>query len=212
MTRLDKHLKKLYRLSKKSRSRAKKNKTLSNSALRKTMRLVTELDMLAVQPLAAPFDRMSANADLQKQWAALVRTAAPKTGLDVMTLLQWTLRQAYLENTADLRAYANKVKAINEQKKALRKLITRLRGSIAAGRFSETLEFDDETYTVNNQEEAEALLTDLETMLNTMGEDNQLAQMQLQDALAQMSQLLQALSNMMKKMHKAQKNLIKNLK
>ncbi len=49
------------------------------------------------------------------------------SGDDVQALVQWVLREAYLEGTQDLRFYAEKVKFFNMQKKAIREQLARWR-------------------------------------------------------------------------------------
>lgn len=47
--------------------------------------------------------------------------------VDVNSLVQWVLRESYLETTEDLRAYAEKVRYFNTQKKAVRRYLVSLR-------------------------------------------------------------------------------------
>lgn len=47
--------------------------------------------------------------------------------IDVTALVQWALRQSYLEQTEDLRFHADKVKFYNDQKAAIRDHLTELR-------------------------------------------------------------------------------------
>ncbi len=52
--------------------------------------------------------------------------------IDPNALVQWVLREAYLENTEDLRFYAEKVKFFNDVKKALREEAARAREALQA--------------------------------------------------------------------------------
>jgi prefoldin subunit 5 len=46
---------------------------------------------------------------------------------DIMALVQWVLREAYVENLEVLRSYAEKVKFYNKKKKEMRKYLSNLR-------------------------------------------------------------------------------------
>jgi hypothetical protein len=46
---------------------------------------------------------------------------------DVMALVQWVLREAYMDNLEALRSYAEKVKFYNNKKQAIRKYLSNLR-------------------------------------------------------------------------------------
>lgn len=48
-------------------------------------------------------------------------------GIDVSAIVQMVMREQYMENTEDLRHYAEKVKMFNESKKSLREYLTDLR-------------------------------------------------------------------------------------
>lgn len=68
--------------------------------------------------------------ELERQWAATVSESGVGVQ-EVNGLVQEVLREAYLENTKDLRAYAEKVKFYNEVKKAIRQELQRARERMA---------------------------------------------------------------------------------
>jgi hypothetical protein len=66
---------------------------------------------------------------LQKQWAAFIGEANAQNGgpIDVNALVQWVLRQSYMEQTQDLEFYAQKVQFYNNLKQAIRNELTKAR-------------------------------------------------------------------------------------
>ena len=70
--------------------------------------------------------RLLSRNPLSSRWEALI-TGTKGTKVDVGALMQWVLRQAYLEGLEDLGMYAEKVKNFNEDKQGLRDELTRAR-------------------------------------------------------------------------------------
>ena len=72
-------------------------------------------------------------AQLAKTWGAFVGQAVRSVGaeLDVNSLVQYVLREAYMENTLDLHFHAQKVRFFNNTKKAIREQLTRARQELA---------------------------------------------------------------------------------
>ena len=67
-------------------------------------------------------------SDLQDNWDDYVnRTVKAGGAVDPNALVQYVLREAYLQNTEDLRFYAEKVKYFNECKKLIRDYLNDLR-------------------------------------------------------------------------------------
>jgi len=81
--------------------------------------------------------------ELAKTWGAFVSQAGQGYGseFDVNSLVQYVLREAYMENTLDLHFYAQKVKFFNATKKAIRDQLTKAREALAktAGKKPEDL-------------------------------------------------------------------------
>ena len=54
--------------------------------------------------------------------------AAQSPPTDINELVQWVLRESYLEANEDLKAFADKIRHTNEMKRAIRKLLWEIRG------------------------------------------------------------------------------------
>ena len=166
---------------------------------------------------------------------------ATGTGLsaDPMTLVQYVLREAYLQATEDLRDYAAKVQTFNKQKKAIRDYLRALRRFQAGLRSSireggvdpcsaeasdpeivaKAMESGARAYPVDELARelcipdrvptsgiitTEALAAEMlkwEEKLNSIGDDSQLANVDLQNVLQKQQQTLQMMSNISKMLH-----------
>ena len=168
---------------------------------------------------------------------------------DPLAIVQFVLREAYMETTEDLRAYAEKVRYFNECKKALRRYLTALREfkasvlsaarehgvdlcranvndlEVLAGAFEEYAhpydvgEVDYELCIPDRVPPAAVKSVDLlaneiarwEERLNTVGDDAQLANVDLQNTLQKQQQNLQMLSNISKAQHDTAMAIIRKL-
>jgi hypothetical protein len=118
-----------------------------------------------------------ASPSLQREWEQLV-LSLPKetTASDVETLVQWVLRESYLETAEELLRAAEKVKKFDETKAGLRSEIQRARSRTPVGG-------------------TDASVKQLEDRLNQVGDDAQLANVELQSALQRAQQAIQMISN-----------------
>jgi hypothetical protein len=168
---------------------------------------------------------------------------------NIETLVQWVLRESYLQATEDLRLYAGKVRYFNESKKAVRRYLTALREfkanlmsaarergvdlcrgdkkdlTILAelfGQYAHAYEVGEVEYgqciparvpldTVDNVTRLEAEIARWETQLASMGDDAQLANVDLQNMLQKQQQLLQMMSNVSKELHDAAMAVIRKI-
>jgi len=166
---------------------------------------------------------------LQSHWAdfiATTNTSAAGGPVDVNALVQWVLRQSYIEQTADLQFYAQKVQFFNSLKQAIREELTRARtydsSLVSAGggnstpanydsvTFANDPVFDDngtpQIYSASggslgNRGELETYIQNLEDQLNSVGDDAQLANVDLQDMLQKQQATLQLISNISKMLY-----------
>jgi hypothetical protein len=70
-------------------------------------------------------------AEVQARWSAFIQgMASGGVPVDVNALVQWVLRESYLETNKDLQFYADKVRYYNDRKKALRKHVREIRGKL----------------------------------------------------------------------------------
>jgi hypothetical protein len=166
-----------------------------------------------------------ASSELQSRWAEFVGKQAVGGGIDVNALVQHVLRDAYLENTQDLYFHASKVKYYNELKKSIRTELTKAREELAkyAGKegtesvsYSKTAFSTDYTGAsasgqpeiltnpdgdVGTKEGLETYIENLEEKLNSVGDDAQLANVDLQNMLQKQQQTMQMMSNISKMLH-----------
>ncbi|MEO1481313.1 MAG: hypothetical protein AAFU77_04355 [Myxococcota bacterium] len=199
---------------------------------------LNEADLNATSRMGAVVAQMGSEndyADVQGQWADFISQTNYRGQVDVNALVQAVLREAYMQNTEDLKFYAQKVSMLNDLKEDIRDRLTELRSAMGelAGkddefkltgddRFSETM-FDmtpvwnDETGKfeaageylpedkvangVDTKGELEAYITNLEELLNSVGDDAQLANVDLQNMLQKQQQTLQMMSNISKMLH-----------
>ena len=147
---------------------------------------------------------------------------ALKAGSDVNELVQQVLRDSYLQAIEDLRHYAKKVQYYNQLKKQIREELGRARQHLAGHveassqdeiepwrkvRFASSLSEDEQgcvRVQTNHVGEAttvrelECYIEHLERTLHSVGDDAQLANVDLQNALQKQQQALQMLSNISK--------------
>ena len=107
--------------------------------------------------------------------------------MDVNALVLWIVRESYLSATEDLRFAAEKVRYFNEQKRALRNLLEAARSCGWARCRSEAAVREQ----IQRWEEA----------LASIGDDAQLANVDLQNILQQQQQTLRMISNVSKLLH-----------
>ncbi len=115
---------------------------------------------------------------IQPLWEGYITDLATSGAkMDVEALVQSVLSQSYLQTNNDIRAYARKVEFCNEMREQIRSEIKRLRD----------LEQDIHDEIARYEEE-----------LNTIGDDAQLANVDLQNMLQKQQQTLQMLSTISK--------------
>lgn len=204
-------------------------------------------DTRASQPAAATSGVIG--GDLQGRWAEFMGKVANSGGVDVNTLVQFVLREAYMENTKDLHFYAQKVKFYNDLKKEIRDELTRAREllSFQAGReggdeivysrddksfdgpnpfhkkdvvtepaFDEssgqwTVQPPADAGEVTTKEDLENYIKNLEEKLSSVGDDAQLANVDLQNMLQKQQQTLQMMSNISKMLHDTAMAIIRKM-
>jgi hypothetical protein len=148
---------------------------------------------------------------------------------DVNQLVQWVLRQSYLENTSDLRHYAQKVQFFNDAKKQVRDHVRRLRNQAAAAKQDDQPTVRVRQVLVNRKyttgarpvtltktvtmtrEQAASYIAEIEAQLNTLNDDAQLANVDLQNTLQKQQQTLQMMSNISKMLHDTAMSTIRKI-
>jgi len=163
----------------------------------------------------------------QREWQSMISqmTARPSgASMDINSLIQYVLRQSYLETIEDLRFYAEKVRFFNELKQAIRNELTEARKQLSsaimanpnATDFSRPhtvqepliptsstlpLNLSYRKKTLRSRADWEAYIEKLEELLSTIGDDAQLANIDLQNILQKQQQTLQTMSNVSKMLH-----------
>ncbi len=165
----------------------------------------------------------------QARWAHLVATiAARDAAMDIGALVQQVLRQSYLEATEDLRYYAEKVRYLNSARKAIRNHISDMRDELRKARNKSAMRVRTITLrpnhkkgenpvvrgrmrTFKSREQLENYICDLEEKLQTLGDDAQLANIDLQNMLQKQQQTLQLMSNVSKMLHDTSMAVIRKI-
>jgi hypothetical protein len=128
-------------------------------------------------------------------WSTLVTGLGQRrVPADINALIQYILRETYLPSNQDLQKFADKVRVLNNQKKQTRDELTRLQQiklSLSAGKPTQVVR-DNTPAQVDNEIKA------LEEKLATIGDDAQLANIDLQNMLQKQQQTIQMLSNISK--------------
>jgi hypothetical protein len=128
----------------------------------------------------AQLARGGASPSLRQAWEQLVLSLPKETTAgDVEALVQYALRESYLKACEDLRNAAEKVKYFNETKAALRSEIQRARSRTPVGL-------------------TDASVKQLEDRLNAIGDDAQLANVNLQSAYQKAQQTIATISEISK--------------
>jgi len=180
---------------------------------------------------------------VQSQFANFIRSNNVHQYQDVNALVQQVLRESYMQNTEDLRHYAEKVRSFNEQKALIRDYLSELRqhstesreAAIAGGVTGDDLETAGLTsgfsFSMSGDNEAAAqalgltgglegadtiqgvddLIAKWEDKLNTIGDDAQLANVDLQNMLQKQQQTLQMMSNISKALHDTAMAIIRKI-
>jgi hypothetical protein len=124
------------------------------------------------------------------RFEAVVLNPQPLPPKDINELVQWVLRESYISTTEDLRSFAEKVKSDNEAKTHVRVELHRAREALG---------------------EVDSHIKGLEDKLDSVGDDAQLANVDLQNTLQRQQQTLQMLSNISKLMHDTVLSVIRKI-
>lgn len=176
-------------------------------------------------------------AALQGRWAAWnLRTRAPRS-MDPAEMTQWIMRQAYADNTLDMRAYAVRLEFYTEMKARLREELSRARmwrsdhapktGEKALSRpfvrkqISLEPQVDEEGNwhlreptdgaAVETAEGMQDYIRELEQAMQTAGDDSQLAHIELQAMTQRQQQMLNTLSSLSKAQHETSMAILRKI-
>ena len=137
------------------------------------------------------------------------------------------IRQSYLDTSEDLKAYANKVAYFNAMKKKVRSQVAHYRRTLAnkppTAKISMRLLTIEPVYRPGGKPvvlaaratktvgEWESILDKWDEELQTVGDDAQLANIDLQNKLQQQQQTLQTISNVSKMLHDTAMAIIRKI-
>jgi hypothetical protein len=163
-----------------------------------------------IKMLGSMIARGESNEIILGKWKAML-VGANDQNLDINALIQSVMKEAYLQQMEDLKQYQEKVQYFNETKKKIRDEQDKVRkakitpGSaplrkmnITAGKGTPTIIFPQNAGIVETEQERQDYMRYLEDKLNAVGDDAQLANMDLQNALQQQQQLTQMISQISK--------------
>lgn len=165
-------------------------------------------------------------------------TAVQQSGGDIDAVVFLVLMQASQNAQADLQAQMQQMQAIDQHKQALREIADQLNREVAAGKMSRssgpcvsafcsslpsrfkavntasarlphTVHFQAPSSLTNAQ--LAALQSQMNSALNTVGDDSQLANIDLQNAMQKQQQALQMISDMEKEMNDTAMSVIRHL-
>jgi len=158
------------------------------------------------------------DAGIQSRWEDFLADLG--SGGALASLVQSVLRESYLETNKDLRFFADKVRYFNDLKKQIRGELTQARKRRTVSTepsepyttrvFAAFPCFDDQGNAAVEVTDGEAIATrgefedyikDLEGQLSSVGDDAQLANVDLQNILQKQQQTLQTISNVSKMLH-----------
>ena len=148
--------------------------------------------------------------EVQREWEGLA-SQLRGSGVDVNTLVQFVLHRTYQESQADLQVYVDKVQRFEEQKGAIRGEIARLRSfksNVERGGRQTDLRPNMSVWRVTSSYRPPAvirstdpfgdLLGKWEEELQSVGDDAQLGNVDLQNVLQKQQQTMQTMSNISK--------------
>jgi len=151
-------------------------------------------------------------------WEGFVR-AGGASSLDPLALVQWALRDSYVQQSEELRNRADRVKFFNDQKQAIRDEIERIQLHQCRGEDCPPFQTNARALSTSfgsafltSRSQLSAYAAELELQLRTVDEDSQLANIDLQELVQRMQQNLQAISNIAKAMNDSAMAIIRNFK
>ena len=145
---------------------------------------------------------------------------------DINAIIQLVVRESYLATTEDLKYYAEKVKYYNSAKKRLREHANRMRDDLkemhnASDSLHKKLKKVEKSakrlrrdwkHHLSVVSDFENYIQEYEEKLSTIGDDSQLANLDLQNSVQKLTQSLQMMSNISKQMHDTAMAIIRNIK
>ena len=147
-----------------------------------------------------------------------------KTKPDVTKVVEWVLRESYIAGVEPLRDAADRVRSYNETKKTARQQLQALRRanvgpagkprrwrSVTLRRSKKLLAARLGAWQTGNKQALDVAIDQLEKELQQIGDDDQLANIDLQNALQKQQQTVQLLSALSKTLHDVAMGVIRKI-
>ena len=176
-----------------------------------------------IKILGSMIARGESKEAILSKWKAMI-VGANDRNLDVGALVQSVIRESYLQQTEELKKYKDKVQYFNETKRKIRDEQDKARkakitpGSAPLRKMNITVEKGtppiislQNAGIVKTEQERQDYLRYLEDKLNSVGDDAQLANIDLQNVLQQQQQFVEMLSNISKLLSDTAMNTIRKI-
>jgi len=176
-----------------------------------------------IKILGSMITRGESKETILGKWKAML-VGTNDRNLDVNTLVQSVMREAYLQQADDLKKCRDKVQYFNETKKKIRNEQDKVRkakitpGSapllkmnITAEKGSPPIISSQNAGIVKAEQERQDYLRYLEDKLNAVGDDAQLANTEFQNVLQKQQQLVNMISNASKLLNDSAMNTIRKM-
>lgn len=169
--------------------------------------MLTASENAAVRDIVAAL-RIGNTQSATTSWSALV-TGLGQRGApaDINSLIQYILREMYLPSNQDIQKFADKVSALNNQRKQTRDELTRLQQRKLSQSTSKPTQVGRDGTPAQIDNEIKAW----EEKLATIGDDAQLANIDLQNMLQKQQQTIQMLSNLSKSLSDTVMSIIRKI-
>jgi len=168
---------------------------------------IRAITLADIKILGSMIARGESKETILGKWKAML-VGANDRNLDINALVQSVMREAYLQQTEDLKKYKDKVQYFNETKKKIRDEQDKVRkakitpGSaplfkmnITAGKGTPTIISSQNAGIVKTEQERQDYLRYLQAKLTAVDDDSQLANVDLQNVMQKEQQLLDMISN-----------------
>jgi hypothetical protein len=157
------------------------------------------------------------------KWKAML-VGANDRNMDINVLVQSVMRESYLQQTEDLKKYQDKVQYFNETKKKIRDEQDKARNAkitpgsaplrkinITAEKGTPPIISPHNAGIVKTEQERQDYLRYLQDKLNSVGDDAQLANIDLQNVLQKQQQFVQMMSNISKLLNDTAMSVIRKI-
>lgn len=160
-------------------------------------------------------------AAVETRWSALISTlAGGKRTIDVEALTRWVLSESFKETTRTLDTYTERVHELGQLKTEMSRELQNARNGLdswtKSSAFKTTYSVDlserrTESTRITSKASMANYVSDLEAELVSVGNDEQLATVDLQNSLQKREQVLQALSNISDLLNDTTMRILRNL-